>query len=104
MIIPKAVIDELDYHSKDADKSVAIRWRGKVLTLRSGKSRWKSVAFARSALRQHLNYGNSVLGFHIAQEIGKLYLHMGNTDELKKIVDSTITELETSNQIEYVNL
>jgi len=100
LIITNDLIEDLDYYSV-APTNWRIKWRGKFLKVRSGKTMWLKESHARSAFRNHLMYGNTP--FFLAKENGHPVERCHWREETKHFIDAAIKQLEAAGEIQFVN-
>ena len=103
LIIPDSIIKSFDYGAEKSDAAIwRIKWRGKFLTLQSGKHAWKTKGRARSAFIQHCNYGTGPYFLGEANGLDRNQCY--DKKLIKQYVDEMIKVLEESKQIEYVQI
>ena len=99
MTITQEIIDNLDHYA-DQENPWRIKWRGKFLMVQSKKTAWKTEAAARSALRNHINYGNTP--YFLAKENGlaQNLCHLG--EYTKPYVTEAMRQLEAAGDIQFI--
>jgi len=99
MKIPQCIIDNLDYYA-NKENPWRIKWRGKFLTVQSKKSAWKTEAAARSALRNHLNYGSNPYFLALENGLDRNYCQLDGYTKI--FVANLIKEFEAAGDIQFV--
>ena len=99
--LSKYIDEHIKQHTAD-DHCWRIRWRGVFIKTQSGKTAWETKGRAKSAFRNHLNYGNhAYFGIVVRDGLDRNIAHHLYCRERKK---EFIEDIMNSPEVEYVEV